>query len=359
MPSTRPGLPVDLHRPSQPVKATVGLEIETMKNDSRSIFLLGAGFTKAAFPQAPLNRDLLGAISKDNGKTLSKYKNKYETNDIEKLLTQFDLEAAEKDEIAKDRSFINAEIASYFAKFRFSKINANIPSWLETFALNILDQNDAIVCLNYDCFLEGALDSLGVWSPSDGYARINNFLTASFPQNPKNIKIYKIHGSENFVESSVIGKNPKQTAIGFLSNPTIYPRSSAHSHFGGGAKDPQPYIIAPSFVKIPHVDIAAVMLDLLHVAEAAKNLVIIGCGMRREDNFLWLVLTRFLNKILEPRHRLIILSPSAEVIWKRISDYWVGDICSFIDVCLIPCGIEEGIHTLTSAIGSKPSKDTN
>jgi hypothetical protein len=330
-----------------------------MKNHSKNIFLLGAGFTKAAFPQAPLNRDLLEAISKDNGQTLSKYKNKYETNDIEKLLTQLDLEATERDEIKGDRSAINAEIASYFSRFRFSEINADIPSWLETFALTILDQNDAIVCLNYDCFLEGALDSLGVWSPNGGYARINNPLTDSFPKNPKNIQIYKIHGSENFVESSVIGKNPKQTTIGFLSNPNIYPKSSVHSHFGGGAKDPQAYIIAPSFVKIPHVDIAAMMLDLLNVAEAAINLVVIGCGMRPEDNFLWLVLTRFLNKILEPRHRLIILSPSSEVIWKRISDYWVGDICSFSDVCLIPRGIEDGIHTLASAIEGQPSQDTN
>jgi hypothetical protein len=330
-----------------------------MKNHSISIYLLGAGFTKAAFPQAPLNRDLLEAISKENGETLSKYKNKYETNDIEKLLTQLDLEATERDDIAKDRHSINAEIASYFTEFRFSKFDTNIPSWLETFALTTLDQNDAIVCLNYDCFLEGALDSLAVWSPNGGYAGINNSLTDSFPQNPKNIQIYKIHGSENFVESSVIGKNPKQTAIGFLSDPTIYPRSSAHSYFGGGAKDPQPYIIAPSFVKIPHVHIADMMLDLLDLTKAARNLVIIGCGMRREDNFLWLMLTRFLNKILEPRHRLIILSPSAEIVWKKISDYWVGDICSFCDVSLIPCGIEEGIHTLTSTIESRPSKDTD
>ena len=112
-------------------------------------------------------------------------------------------------------------------------------------------------------------------------------------------------------------------------------------------------------MKIAHVDIAAMMLDLLNVAEAAKNLVIIGCGMRPEDNFLWLMLTRFLNKILEPRHRLIILSPSAEVIWKRISDYWVGDICSFSDICLIPCGVEAGIHTLASAIERQPSKDAS
>ena len=316
---------------------------------SNTIFLIGAGFTKSAFPQAPLNRELLEAISNDNGKTLAKYKNKYKIDDIEKLLTLLDLEATERHEIENDRSVINAEIAAYFPRFRFSEIGADIPSWLRTFALHILNQNDVIVSLNYDCFLEGALDSLAVWSPNGGYAKINNFLTDSFPKNPKNIQIYKIHGSENFVESSVIGKNPKQTAIGFLSDPTIYPRSSAHSHFGGGAKDPKPYIIAPSFVKIHHVDIAAMMLDLLNVAETAKNFVIIGCGMRPEDNFLWLLLTSFLNRIIDPKHRLILLGPSAENIWKKISNYWVGDICRFTDITIIPCGLENGISMLESA----------
>ena len=321
-----------------------------METKSKTIFLLGAGFTKAAIPQSPLNTELLEAISKDGGSTLAKYKNKYETDDIEKLLTQLDLEATENNEIRKDRYAINAEISSYFSKFRFSEINSDIPSWLEAFALSVLNQNDSIVCLNYDCLLEGALDTFGVWSPNGGYARINNPLSDSIPENPKNIRIYKIHGSENFVESSVIGKNPEQTSIGFHINPSIYPKSGAHSHFGGGAKDPKPYIIAPSFVKIPHVDIAAMMLELLKVGEAAKNFVIIGCGMRPEDNFLWLLLTRFLNKILEPRHRLVILSPSSENIWKRISNYWVGDICRFCDVCIIPYELEEGISTLESAL---------
>jgi hypothetical protein len=317
-----------------------------MKPDSRTIFLIGAGFTKAVIPQSPLNTELLEAISSEGGETLAKYKNKYETDDIEKLLTQLDLEATENDEIRKDRYTINSEISSFFAKFRFSEINATVPPWLETFALRVLNQNDSIVCLNYDCLLEGALDNFGVWSPNGGYARIKNLLADSLPENSRNIRIYKIHGSENFVESSVIGKNPEQTAIGFYINPAIYPRSGAYSHFGGGAKNPRLYIIAPSFVKIPHVDIAAMMLDLLRVAETAKNFVIIGCGMRPEDNFVWLLLTRFLNRVLDTRHRLIILGPGSENISKRISNYWVGDICRFSDVCIIPHGIEDGISTL-------------
>lgn len=321
-----------------------------MKNHSKRIFLLGAGFTKSAFPRAPLNKDLLEAISKDNGKTLSKYKNEDKTNDIEKLLTSLDLKATERDEIKKDRSTINAEIASYFRKFRFSKFGADIPLWLKTFALNVLNQNDAIVCLNYDCFLEGALDSLGVWSPKGGYARINNFLSNSFPKNPKNIEIYKIHGSENFIESPVIGENPKQTAIGALINSAIYPKTSTHSCYRYGTINSKLYIIAPSFVKIPHRDIAAMMLDLMKVAEVATDFVIIGCGMRPEDNFLWLLLTCFLNRISNPKHRLVILDPSSEKIRERISNYWIGDIRQFDNIVTIPCKLEDGISRLESVL---------
>jgi hypothetical protein len=92
------------------------------------------------------------------------------------------------------------------------------------------------------------------------------------------------------------------------------------------------------------------MLDLLRVAETAKNFVIIGCGMRPEDNFLWLLLTGFLNRVLDTRHRLVILDPGSENILKRISNYWVGDICRFGDVCVIPRGIENGISTLESTL---------
>jgi len=188
---------------------------------------------------------------------------------------------------------------------------------------------------------------LGVWTPRDGYARIKAFPTDSILPNPKQIIIHKIHGSENFVESGVIGKNRKQTDIGFNIDESIYPKSGANSHFGGGALPPRrPYIIAPSFVKIPHAEIAAMMLDLLDIASRAKRLAIIGCGMRPEDSFLWLLLTRFLNVSREERKTLVILGPSSNEIWERISNYWVGDICRFTNVSIIPCCVENNIARL-------------
>jgi len=103
-------------------------------------------------------------------------------------------------------------------------------------------------------------------------------------------------------------------------------------------------------VKIPHVDIAAMMLDLLDIATKAKRLAIIGCGMRPEDSFLWLLTTRFLNVSQNDRKTLVILGPSSGEIWERISNYWVGDICRFTNVSIIPCDLEVGISSLQSAL---------
>lgn len=314
---------------------------------SENIYLLGAGFTKAAYPSAPLNNDLLGAIITNGGEKLSEYQDRYKSNDIEKLLTQIDLDGLADEQIKKDRTLINAEISRFFSKLRFPVLEGNIPQWLETFSKEVLRQNDSIISLNYDCILEGVLDKLEVWTPNDGYtSHIAYCPTDSIPSNPNNIIIYKIHGSENFVESSVFGNNPNQTDIGFEINSLIYPRSGANSFLGGGAKNPLPCIIAPSFVKIPHKAIAEMMLDLLDVVRKARRLTIIGCGMRPEDSFLWLLLTRFLNIYQDHRKKLIILDPSSARIYERIANYWVGDINGFADVSIIACGLESGINQL-------------
>ncbi len=318
---------------------------------SDNIYLLGAGFTKAVYPKAPLNNDLLEAIITNGGKKLLEYRERYESDNIERLLTQIDLNTFADEQIKKDRVSINNEIVAFFSRLRFPVLDGNIPSWLKTFSKEVLKQNDSIISLNYDCILEGVLDKLEVWTPKDGYTtHIAYIPTDSIQSNPKNIIIYKIHGSENFVESGVIGNNPNQTDIGFEINESIYPRSGKNSFLGGGSKDPQPYIIAPSFVKIPHVGIVAMMLDLLDIVRKAKRLAIIGCEMRPEDSFLRLLLTRFLNISQDNRKKLIILGPSSEKIWKRISNYWVGDIRRFADVEKIPCGLESGIESLISAI---------
>jgi hypothetical protein len=164
------------------------------------LFLIGAGFTKAVFRDAPLNKDLFHAVVSANPKTkLNLYSKKYGTEDIEILLTRLDSDIAETESnvLERERMSIEMDLCEYFSRFRFAHCNLEQNPWLEKFALEVLRENDAIVTTNYDCILEGLLDFYEVWSPNGGYVNVENPLLDS-PDNSKNILIYKIHGSENF-----------------------------------------------------------------------------------------------------------------------------------------------------------------
>ncbi len=313
----------------------------------KTIFLLGAGFTKAAQPSAPTNAELVSTLIEHIGETsqIQKYRALYKTDDIEVLLTRLDMDAASDAPKRSDRLAIEAELVSYFRSLRFTRAALDAAPWLCTFATELLGQDDAIITLNYDCFLEGLLDYCTVWTPNGGYDGVDNILGEARP-NPKGIVIYKIHGSEHFRVSAVTDR-PEQDAIAYEFDESIFPVSGAHSHFGGGI-DSRPYVIAPSFVKLPHRQIALMMLKVLEFASRAHNLVIVGCGLRREDSFLWLLLSRFLAR--RDEKRLVIVDPDAASISDRIYQYWIGDLGRYTRVCLLPSGLESSLVMLASTL---------
>lgn len=313
---------------------------------SNNLFLIGAGFTKSVFKNAPLNADLLQELIAytSPASVLEDYQEKYKTKDIEQLLTLLDLEIlADKSKIPV-RLEINQQIASYFQKFRFTKEVLQEKNWLTPLASKLFTRNDSIITLNYDCFLEGLLDYFEIWSPNGGYANIWNPHADSLSENTQNIHIYKIHGSENFVESGTL-PNTAQTSISFEINAAVYPRSGMHTHFGGSMIDPMPYLIAPSFVKIPHIIIAEMMIKTLRSAASAKNMVIIGCSLRPEDNFLRLLLVSFLGRPPAKRRKLILVDPSAEEIEERIND-WIGNLSRVLSLYKIPSALESAVPDL-------------
>jgi hypothetical protein len=58
-------------------------------------FIIGAGFTKAVFPSAPLNRDLLDALArKSTNSAAPVLRDRYRTDDIEIALTRLDSDIA-------------------------------------------------------------------------------------------------------------------------------------------------------------------------------------------------------------------------------------------------------------------------
>lgn len=323
-----------------------------------NLFLLGSGFTRAVFPDAPLNKDLLQTVIKSSPKShLMKYQKQYNTNDVEVLLTRLDLEAHNNQEIEVDRKAIERDLVEYFQQFRFKKEILQNNSWLESIAKELFKKNDAIITLNYDCFLEGLLDYYEVWSPN-GYAAIDTFFSKQLPQNPKNILIYKIHGSEHFIISSAY-PDPSKRAISFDVNSSIYPQSGNRRCYDGGIINPESYIIAPSFVKIPNECIEWMMIEALNKAATAKNLIIIGCGLRPEDSFLWLLVTNFLYQRKMGR-RLIIVDLQAKEIKAKISNHYFEDIEEFsVKAILFTNGLASDCDRLIKCLDNLRKEEVN
>jgi len=310
--------------------------LEERKSTNHNLFLIGAGFTKAVFPDAPLNEDLLSVLCQGAPcTTLKKYYREYKTNDIEILLTRLDLDilhpkARQQTALRQVRNAIEQQLAEYFRQFRFNEEVVKQKSWLESFA-HLFREDDIIITTNYDCFLDGLMDYYGMWTPNGGYPKLSCH-SLNCPENPKNILIYKIHGSEHFRESPIASStgNTENTTIGVPFNESIYPISGKSAYLNFGIPNlTGPYIIAPSFIKSPHHYIERIMTDALQVALKAKNLIIIGSGLRAEDGFLWLLLSAFIEPCI-PNNRekkLVVVDPKkAEEIRDRITKHCMWDI---------------------------------
>jgi hypothetical protein len=321
----------------------------------QALFLIGCGVTKAAFPNAPSNDQLLRRlIESETCPTLDKYRKLCGwsgDSQIERFLTHTDLSWLGDKNYEEARRKINSEIASFFKQFRYPQCPDNAKVWLAQYA-KILIANDCIVSLNYDALLEGALDTELAWHPKGGMGRVTNPLleNGDYHVNPMGISLLKIHGSEYFVESDIYKDERDRTYLAFSADPSIFPASAQYSYLSPtGVARSQPYIIAPSFIKVWHYQIVLLMLDALDAAERVEHFVIIGCGMRPEDSFLWLLLTRYTEGTTGQPRQVIIVDPNNA---QSIKD----QLLSYIpmkedDVITLNGGIESSIDQLRSLLG--------
>jgi hypothetical protein len=201
--------------------------------------------------------------------------------------------------------------------------------WLRLLIDRVLSSADVAVSLNYDCVLEGALDCCGKWSVNGGYGSyLNNALIDNnTPKSP--VTVLKIHGSSSFVIAPHFNNSKKQW-ISSVVNDRFFPRSGKNTHFGYGAGTGKTYVIAPSYVKIPSVQITYLMLDALAASTKAQNLVIIGCSLRPEDVFLKVIVTNFLHQPSWSNRKIIIIDPNAETICDHLKIYWGVNVSSQI-----------------------------
>jgi hypothetical protein len=319
-----------------------------------NLFIIGAGFTRAVFPEAPLNDDLLTQIVETNpdsplGRIWLKYGSP--NTNIEELLTRLDLDLlAGKSEFDEgQRNAISAQLAEVVSHFRFKQD----VEWLHPLT-RIISDNDVIISLNYDCFLEGFLDSHEAWSPKGGYHTIdaNSVWNDSLPDNQRKIRILKIHGSESFHRAPIVNK-PESLTIHVEINSELFPRSGKDKHLGC-LNDAGPYVIAPSFTKQFDVELYYLLLDAIQFAADAKNLIIIGCGLRPEDNYLWLVLTSFMKHPQWKEKRTFIANrKSSSETATRLKNFWGVNIFDEKNLVLFESDFKSEIGALEQALRSR------
>ena len=306
-----------------------------------NLFIIGAGFTKAALPASPLNCELLDILAqrRPDDSAAAALRDRYATHDIEIALTRLDCDIAlsrsapapsseESDEV-RLRQRVEKELGDYFSSFSASKAMTQ-SSWLTELVDEAFTSGDVVISLNYDCVLEGALDWRGKWSPRGGYGFEGPLVSNSdFSTSP--VTVLKIHGSACF-RSVPYQDKPEAHSVEFVVNERFFPRSGKNKDFAWKMKTAEnhPYLIAPSYVKVPRVRISYLMLDALAASAKAKNLVILGSALRPEDGFLTLIVTNFFHQPSWQARRIIIVDPSAKSIGDRLGNYWGVNVSSQI-----------------------------
>ena len=141
---------------------------------------------------------------------------------------------------------------------------------------------------------------------------------------PSPIEVLKIHGSTSFRIATDPG-NPNHRTVNFAINKKYFPRSGKYTNFDFGGDDAQTYLIAPSYVKRPTYKISRLMLKSVEAVAKADTLIIIGCGLRPEDMFLYVLLTAFSDGRSPPERKIIVLDPKAEDLVFNIKTYLTVD----------------------------------
>ena len=316
-----------------------------------NVFIVGAGFTKAIFPNAPLNQDLLGALALKSPASVSPaLRDRYKTEDIEIALTRLDVDVAlsQGENPRNLRKRVESELAAYFSSFCATEELMAQTHWLTSFIDKAFSPGDVAISLNYDCVLEGALDCRGKWSQNEGYgSSLDNTFMCDVRPSKSPVTVLKIHGSANFIIAPYADK-PTASAVNFIFDEYFFPRSAKYTHIGYGAGTGRSYLIAPSYVKIPTVEITYLMLDALAATTKANNLIIIGSALRPEDGFLTVLITNFIRQPSWSARKLIVVDPKAETINNRLKDYWGVDVSS--QILPIEDRLENSVGQLLEAI---------
>lgn len=315
-------------------------------------YIVGAGFTKSVFQDAPLNDDLMTLLDDSPGCVSRVLMDRYKTKDIEIALTRLHLDlvsshGGEKELLQGYLHDIKRKIGGHFSLYRVTPELVEQSPWLRKFMQLTIKDGDVVINLNYDCVFEGALDCVGRWSPNGGYGFFVNPLADSSEYKKSPVTVLKIHGSVTFKTAPYANK-PGCNAINFIFKEDHFPLSAKNKDFDYGCGKGLVYLIEPSFIKIPTIEITYFMIDALKAVSESKNLIILGCSLRTEDNFLVMLIVHFLRHPDWQHKKIIILDIEAKRIASKIKDYYGVSI----DKCIIPIegNISESVDELPCVI---------
>jgi hypothetical protein len=305
--------------------------------ETMNVFLIGAGFTKAVVPESPLNSGLLKLLAeRSHGSGARNLRDRYGLDEIEIALTRLDMDisaaqlqrdqGASVEQLKELRKRVETELVGFFGNLVIPERCMQEAAWLRRFVTECIRDGDVVISLNYDCILEQALDIAAKWSPNGGYGESLDYpsgLRDNFSPSP--VTVLKIHGSANFVTAPVWGSSGGN-GVKFLVNEAYFPRSGKNMNLEYGGLSGQPYLIAPSYIKIPAVEIVYLMLDALAAASCAARMVIVGSSLRAEDGFLPVLLTTFLRQPGWKSREIVVVGPHAQGTCDALRRFWATDV---------------------------------
>jgi hypothetical protein len=119
-----------------------------------NFFIIGSGFTKSIFSEAPLNNELLRAIDNGNLACASHYfTEKYQTDDIEIALTKLNVDIATSyyynrqlySELRDIRHKIEIDLGNYFTSYRATHELLDKALWLMNFMRYAMADGDVVL----------------------------------------------------------------------------------------------------------------------------------------------------------------------------------------------------------------------
>ncbi|MFH1395056.1 MAG: SIR2 family protein [Candidatus Omnitrophota bacterium] len=291
-----------------------------MQNNNKNIvYLTGAGFSHAITPNnsAPLTKKLGEELGQIFPKDL-KQKLNFSPENIELFLTKIDMRLLEKPEDYELISYRKKVTDQILGIFSLSKLcepwdgngAVKISDTADNLTKLLFKENDRIITLNYDCYLENVLWEKGKWRPDGGY-ECDAWQKYPLKDNPMNIRILKLHGSINFVlcTEECTGISSVDYEINPQGKKEQFAVSCKHKDIIGreACKNKIGYVVAPSYIKqLEYQNMLNFWRNAVHKLIKADVFVIMGVSLRPED-YLLRVLISMLNK----KAKVIIIDPNA------------------------------------------------